>query len=346
VTNQYLYSAAGEKLQVKQGTAATTDYVGNKIYENGSLKRILVDGGYIEYNGTTPTYYFYIQDHLGNNRMVANASGAVVQTNHYYPFGATFAENSGASTNPYKYNGKELDAKNGLNWLDYGARHYDPVIGRWGVLDPKAEKYYSVSPYVYALNNPIYLIDKDGREPGPGDLFRTQQEAATDWGKYYNGTSILRGREFGSTIYVINVDGERRYSYSVAAEGGKDGVVESPAPNGRHGVSIVHSHGQYSTEWINEHGDGNNQFSLDPDIKIYNKRKIDGYVATPNGSLLRYNFEKRRVDKEPVTTQLPSDPKDPSRKNNIAPTDVPKEQYQQFQEGMNRIVDFFKGIFD
>ena len=50
------------------------------IYEGGVLKRILVDGGYIEGGA----YYFYLTDHLGNNRVVANASGGIVQTNHYY----------------------------------------------------------------------------------------------------------------------------------------------------------------------------------------------------------------------------------------------------------------------
>jgi RHS repeat-associated protein len=142
------------------------------IYENGTLKRILVEGGYIA--GTA--YNFYLQDHLGNNRVVASASGAVVQSNHYYPFGATFYDSSGAAAQPYQYNGKEMDTKGGLNWLDYGARHYDPVIGRWGVLDPKAEEYYSVSPYVYALNNPVNLIDPDGKAaqypPGGGTQVR------------------------------------------------------------------------------------------------------------------------------------------------------------------------------
>ena len=63
-----------------------------------------------------------------------------------------------------KYNGKELDRMHGLDWYDYGARMYDPVIGRWTTVDPLAEKYYDVSPYVYCHNNPINRYDPNGMD--------------------------------------------------------------------------------------------------------------------------------------------------------------------------------------
>lgn len=63
----------------------------------------------------------------------------------------------------YKYNGKELqDDLVGLNLYDFGARNYEPAIGRWMNVDPLAEKYFPISSYVYALNNPMYFIDPDG----------------------------------------------------------------------------------------------------------------------------------------------------------------------------------------
>ena len=163
-TITYLYTADGRKLRtvhVTNGTATTTDYCGNVIYENSTQKLLLTEEGYIDLaNGNA--YYYYLKDHQGNNRVAINSSGTVQEVNHYYPFGGVFS----TSTNlqPYKYNGKELDTKNGLNWYDYGARHYDAALGRWFVVDPLSEKYYSTSLYAYCVNNPIKLIDTDGRK--------------------------------------------------------------------------------------------------------------------------------------------------------------------------------------
>ena len=78
-------------------------------------------------------------------RVVISQSGTVEETNHYYPFGGAVASTS--NVQPYKYNGKELDSKKGLNWYDYGARHYDAALGRFTTNDRFAEKYYSCLLY-------------------------------------------------------------------------------------------------------------------------------------------------------------------------------------------------------
>jgi RHS repeat-associated protein len=146
-----------------------TDYVGNIVYEtakNGSAitnrTRILVDGGYYEGG----VYYYYLTDHLGNNRVVVNQSGTVTQKNHYYPFGTAFADKyDNGTSQPYKYNGKELDQMHQLNLYDYSARYYESAIGRFTSVDPLAEKYYGWSPYAYVMNNPLKYIDPTGGYP-------------------------------------------------------------------------------------------------------------------------------------------------------------------------------------
>lgn len=159
----YTYTAAGTKLKAVHkigGTTTTTDYCGNVIYENGVQKSLLTEAGYVTLNDKK--YHYYLQDHQGNNRVVINSNGTVEESNHYYPFGGTFA--SSGSVQPYKYNGKELDAKNGLNWYDYGARQYDAAVGRFTTVDPLAEKFSSGSSYIYCFDNPIKFVDPDGKQ--------------------------------------------------------------------------------------------------------------------------------------------------------------------------------------
>ena len=171
----YTYAADGAKLKTVHkigGTTTTTDYCGNVIYENGVQKLLLTEEGYVTLSDGK--YHYYLKDHQGNNRVVINQSGTVEETNHYYPFGGVFA--SSGNVQPYKYNGKELDAKKGLNWYDYGARHYDAALGRFTTVDPSAENYYSTSPFTYCLNNPLNYIDPLGTD--------TVDVKDVDWNKF------------------------------------------------------------------------------------------------------------------------------------------------------------------
>ena len=161
---QYGYTADGIKRRMMykeadgSGNPVPTVYCCNVVYENSVGRLLLTEEGYVTLSDKK--YHYYLQDHQGNNRVVLSSSGAVEEANHYYPFGGVFA--SSGNVQPYKYNGKEYDSKKGLNWYDYGARHYDAVLGRFTTNDRFAEKYYSMSPYQYGANNPVKHIDVKG----------------------------------------------------------------------------------------------------------------------------------------------------------------------------------------
>ena len=127
------------------------------------------DGGHI-YIPFAQTYqprffYYHVKDHLGNVRVTkigVGETGSVLQRMNYYPFGGMMASSTGGAVQPYRYTGKELVRFQGLDWLDYGARWYDPTILRWNGVDKLAEKHCENTPYIFCGNNPIIYTDPNG----------------------------------------------------------------------------------------------------------------------------------------------------------------------------------------
>lgn len=190
-----MYNAEGR-------TVLQEEYFGNLVLNFGKPVRILHADGVIELNASLqPTFYYYLKDHLGNIRAVvlptATNSVHIDQTSEYYPFGMNISKNfTSTSINKYKYNGKEEQEMPG-RWLDYGARFYDPQVGRFTTVDPMAHIRESLSPYNYCSNNPILRVDPDGALDEP----------------VYGSDGTYRGNtKEGFTGQVIIYDGDKDFS--------------------------------------------------------------------------------------------------------------------------------------
>ncbi|MGH1517979.1 RHS repeat-associated core domain-containing protein [Chryseobacterium sp. JK1] len=162
-------------------------------------------------------YYFYNYKDYTLVSFAKDNTGAleVIDTNNYYPFGLNHIEGMLSTSNfggyySYKYNGKELQE---TGMYDYGARFYMPDIGRWGVVDPLAEKMTRHSPYNYAFNNPLRFIDPDGREAE--GWIKDKKTGEVSWDKNTNSQNEFnknyKGRE-SSFAYVSNKNDSSKYT--------------------------------------------------------------------------------------------------------------------------------------
>ncbi|GEM_PF-491255 len=162
----YTYDATGVKLR-KNNNGQIRDYVKGIEYQGGNIEIILTEEGVARRNGSTYSYEYNVKDHLGNVRATfykhpTTGDLDILQRDNYYAFGKRAVVNGG--TNLYLYNGKEIQEELGGQY-DYGARFYDPVIGRFTTIDNLAEEMRSHSPYNYGLNNPLRFTDPDGNAP-------------------------------------------------------------------------------------------------------------------------------------------------------------------------------------
>jgi len=220
----YIYSATGEKLAKRDKNNLYQYYAGNMVYNNGkSLNYIIFEEGLVTKSSSAYTYEYHLKDHLGNTRVAFQPNGSgttTTQVAEYYPFGSSYLPISPAGTNKYLYNGKEKqdDVLGGyaLDEYDYGARFYDPTIGRWHIIDNKAEKYFSLSQYIYALDDPVKFIDPDGNEVILSYLSNDAHKTAfnnlmsTPEGRAFIGQYLNAGEhELNGVKYTFSSDGAR-----------------------------------------------------------------------------------------------------------------------------------------
>ncbi|MDO6430193.1 DUF6443 domain-containing protein [Flavitalea sp. BT771] len=141
-------------------------YTGIPITKSGYL--------YVYVSNETPGW-----DAFFDNLSVKQYSGPMLEETHYYPFGLTMAAISDKAMKPnytenkFRYNGgnelqnKEFNDGSGLELYDAQHRMLDPQLGRFGQIDPIADAYHSVSPYSFANDNPVSMLDPDGLRAGP-----------------------------------------------------------------------------------------------------------------------------------------------------------------------------------
>jgi RHS repeat-associated protein len=299
--NLYTYDATGKKLRLRNITSVRilnvpqdsivyytkdgeaykttlTDYAGNYIYQNDTLKMVLLPEGYWQ-NGT---YYYYLKDHLGDNRVTINSSGAVIEKSHYYPSGMRFfdASTSNSATLPYRYNGKELEAMNGLNQYDYGARRREAGLPMWTAIDPLAEKYYSTSPYTYCNDNPIRLIDPNGLAWKPTKNENTGEQTGYEWipdDQSYNKDGSLKDGLYDQAIFFSNNTNDNNdigssTAYVYLADGSSTTFDASTRPSDENNYPTTPA-GMYEAKVGEHHGSSSSY----PALKV---RNIDASSQT------------------------------------------------------------------
>ncbi len=109
------------------------------------------------------SYFYHYHQGLSNVTHLTNSTGSIVQTYTYGAFGSLVSE-SGSLSNSYRFSTKEFDSRSKL--IYFGARYYNPQIGRWLTPDPLG-MVNGPNLYVYLGNNPINLIDPWGLCGGP-----------------------------------------------------------------------------------------------------------------------------------------------------------------------------------
>ena len=187
---------------------------------------------------------------------------------------------------------------------------HDPRVGRFFAVDPLAAKYPYYTPYSFSGNTVINSIELEGLEPGV--LFSTPEDAANDFGKLFNDNSIRDDKEYGTKIYKITQENTTKYSYSIPVVGSSHGISNKKMnsidiPSGGTWVAWAHTHGAESGPQYADNRFSGKPGSIDDggDIAWSEWKKKDAFVATPDGSLDKYDISLDKIIE--INTSQPTD---------------------------------------
>ena len=246
------------------------------------------------------------KDVMGSVRSVTVDTGALEDRYEYDAFGQPYKGDLGKGMN-LGYTGKPYDTATGL--YNYGYRDYRPQTARFTTVDPIRD---GSNWFAYVNNDPVNWVDRWGL--APGDVFSTVDGAANNFGIEFNAPSIIEKKEYGTTI--VPKDGG--YTYLEPTKGTIDSITLPTPPGGPdEAVAGAHTHANYDPNYLG------NQFS-ETDKETADLYGKPFYVATPNGSLLVY--DPVTGEERTVNTNMPSDPNDPTRKNEVDPKPRPGKQ--------------------
>jgi RHS repeat-associated protein len=355
-TVTYTYDADGTKLRKVSSTQGTTDYISGIQYKANStvIDFIQTEEGRVLNPTTAPDYEYTLTDHLGNNRVTFDMVNGKVGEDDYYPFGLNVHRELNAGNN-YLYNKKELQVE--LNEYDYGARFYDPVIGRFTTIDFLSEKYDLQSPYSYGGDDPIRFVDINGDGPGDrvkaalrltkGTPYKQEQGSlrtiTTPVGLKYMDCSelvcrvlaadgITHGVKSMATSELRTYLSSKQFIHSTDAKigdialwSGHTGIVG--AVNNKNQIKLIHERGHDKPA-------GENKSYLDPDSYASGETFLGYYrpvVETPDGKLDNNGNEKAGGEDEEESSKAST----PNTKHTKA--SGPEKLAQEINETQDKI---------